>query len=305
MDTVQTLLRENGMDELEPDERWACLACLVDEKMEGWPELLQDARAKIERQLVAVDPAAKFQGSEAEASGSNVYVLTVTGQQYVVPLPEDLSTAGSVRELRSRIKQQLATPEMKNPRFRLLFNGKELKVKRGGAQPSLAECNIVPGSQLQLIMAFSQWAGMSNIQGAGMDQYGNANGSEYDLTLDGAFEGCTVAVLQLYDFDFGKARAALTKKGFGLHIWTSPPPVGQMRTVMAQEEVTQLWVISDSTQKLSNDHLQVRVRHAAGTSAHLNRRCCQNSDCPGGYALTPPAGHPRSLRGWQGSVHLG
>ena len=40
------------------------------------------------------------------------------------------------------------------------------------------------------------------------DHYGNALGNQNDLARDGAFEGQTIAVIQLYDFPFELPRAA-------------------------------------------------------------------------------------------------
>ena len=46
------------------------------------------------------------------------------------------------------------------------------------------------------------------------DAFGNAQGNQHDLAIDGAFKGQTVAVIQLYtqDFDFSLPRAALAEK---------------------------------------------------------------------------------------------
>src|SRR4051812_14491332 len=47
------------------------------------------------------------------------------------------------------------------------------------------------------------------------DAFGNAKGNQYDLAVDGAFEGQTVAVLHFYTgegFDFSKPKAALQEK---------------------------------------------------------------------------------------------
>ena len=45
-------------------------------------------------------------------------------------------------------------------------------------------------------------------ESAPADRWGNAQGNANDLAVDGAFEGQTVAVIQLYQFDFELARAA-------------------------------------------------------------------------------------------------
>ena len=88
------------------------------------------------------------------------------------------------------------------------------------------------------------------------DRYGNAAGNQYDLAVDGAFDGATVAVLQLYAFDFERARAALREKGFSVYRWsgTAPSP-SELRASLAR--ASQFWLISGSTQTLTDAHLQV------------------------------------------------
>jgi hypothetical protein len=63
---------------------------------------------------------------------------------------------------------------------------------------------------------------VSNLSGGSVkvkvdvDQHGNDQRSQYDLAVDGAFEGQTVAVLQFYTgegFDFELPKAALKQKG--------------------------------------------------------------------------------------------
>src|SRR5688572_20750345 len=51
---------------------------------------------------------------------------------------------------------------------------------------------------------------------ANKDRYGNAQGNQFDLAVDGAFEGETVAVIQLYQFPFDLPKAALKEKGFSV-----------------------------------------------------------------------------------------
>lgn len=48
------------------------------------------------------------------------------------------------------------------------------------------------------------------------DHYDNARGNQYDLAVDGAFDGQTILVLQLYHephFDFELPKTALKEKG--------------------------------------------------------------------------------------------
>ena len=91
------------------------------------------------------------------------------------------------------------------------------------------------------------------------DSYGNAAGHQYDLAVDGAFEGQTILVLQLYSeasFDFKAPEKALKEKGFGVFRYISnPPDAAQLKKDLSQS--CQLWIISDMYSKLNEDHLKV------------------------------------------------
>jgi len=91
------------------------------------------------------------------------------------------------------------------------------------------------------------------------DRYGNAQGNQHDLAVDGAFEGQTVAVIQLYTgegFDFSLPRAALKEKGFSVYRWSDGvPSPGELERALAKS--TQLWIISGQTQLLTDAHLKV------------------------------------------------
>ncbi len=88
------------------------------------------------------------------------------------------------------------------------------------------------------------------------DTYGNAQGNQYDLAVDGAFEGETIAVIQLYQFDFSAPQAALKEKGFSVYRWIgNPPSVEELESSL--EKSCQLWIISDSYRKLTDEHIAV------------------------------------------------
>lgn len=91
------------------------------------------------------------------------------------------------------------------------------------------------------------------------DRHGNAQGNQYDLAVDGAFQGETVAVLHLYTgegFDFSLPKAALKEKGFSVYRWIdNPPPADELEKSL--ENACQLWIISSHVQKLNEDHLKV------------------------------------------------
>jgi hypothetical protein len=92
------------------------------------------------------------------------------------------------------------------------------------------------------------------------DTYGNPQGNQYDLAIDGAFEGQTVAVLHFYtlesNFDFALPEAALREKGFGVYRWIGGAPEPEdLRRALANS--CQLWIISDSARFLTEEHLDI------------------------------------------------
>ncbi|PHR26605.1 MAG: hypothetical protein COA38_14480 [Fluviicola sp.] len=91
------------------------------------------------------------------------------------------------------------------------------------------------------------------------DSYGNAEGNQYDLAVDGAFEGQTIAVLHLYTgegFDFELPTNALKEKGFSVYRWINRPPSAEVLKE-GLDKACQLWIVSSSTQMLNKDHLKV------------------------------------------------
>lgn len=91
------------------------------------------------------------------------------------------------------------------------------------------------------------------------DHYGNARGNQYDLAVDGAFDGQTILVLQLYHephFDFELPKTALKEKGFSVYRYVgTPPSADQLKKDL--KKACQIWVISDKYPKLNEDHLKV------------------------------------------------
>lgn len=103
------------------------------------------------------------------------------------------------------------------------------------------------------------------------DGYGNVRGNQYDLARDGAFAGQTVAVLNLCarEVDFSRPKAALAEKGFSTFQWLhTPPPVEELSASL--QKSTQLWIISDTTPKLTDAHLEViRAFFEAGHGVYV------------------------------------
>ncbi len=105
---------------------------------------------------------------------------------------------------------------------------------------------------------FTEFAGRTRIEGATTDRYGNAAGTEYDLGVDGAFEGHTIHVLHLYTnegFNFSLPTAAFTRKGFRVDRRTKPGSAKDLAEWLA--DARQLWLISTSSIMLNTDHVDV------------------------------------------------
>ena len=100
------------------------------------------------------------------------------------------------------------------------------------------------------------------------DRYGNANGNQFDLAVDGAFEGQTVAVIQLYDFPFDLVKAALKEKGFSVYRWNGAPTPEELETALKKS--SQLWVISGDSRRLNDKHIAaIKKFYEAGHGVYL------------------------------------
>ncbi len=90
---------------------------------------------------------------------------------------------------------------------------------------------------------------------ASKDRYGNAQGNQFDLAVDGAFDGQTVVVIQLYAFPFDLPKAALKEKGFSVYRFNAAPSPADLEAAL--KKASQLWVIADATPHLNEQHLKL------------------------------------------------
>ncbi len=90
------------------------------------------------------------------------------------------------------------------------------------------------------------------------DTYGNAKGNQYDLAVDGAFEGQTIAVLDFCEdgYSFDTAKGALAEKGFSTYRWSNKAPTPKALKE-ALKKSCQLWLISGRTQYLNDKHVAI------------------------------------------------
>lgn len=120
------------------------------------------------------------------------------------------------------------------------------------------------------------------VQEAPRDSYGNAQGSQYDLAVDGAFDGQTVYVIDLYRQDFSRAAGAIKRKGFSVVRVQGVPPLAEFK--QALEKSNQCWIIAscDDRVHLSKEHqLAVKRFFDAGHGVYLwgdNDPCNADAD---------------------------
>jgi len=89
------------------------------------------------------------------------------------------------------------------------------------------------------------------------DTHGNARGNQYDLAVDGAFEGQTVLILDQVGNTLVNTRKALGEKGLASVVYPpgNTPPVAELRAGLAKS--CELWLLSSSGPQLSDAHIAV------------------------------------------------
>jgi len=257
----------------------ACLRCLSKllDSCRACPtcsaEVDEIGRRQVEHALSALRPLELHESllhTNVAHGSTEEYVLFVSmldGTLYEISIEKE----AYVLDLKVAIEKATHIP----PPYQRLFTSNssfELKAYQQGAKPLLKDCPLQSGDVLLLIRVFSEHAGKQSIEGAELDQYGSAKGSMYDLGVDSAFKGMTIAVLHLYTgegFDFSLPRKALEEKGFAVVRWTdNPPPLKEFERVLAS--ACQLWVISTNSVKLSNEHVnQIQRFFQQGRGVYL------------------------------------
>jgi hypothetical protein len=87
------------------------------------------------------------------------------------------------------------------------------------------------------------------------DSHGNARGSQYDLAVDGAFEGQTVLILDQVGNTLVNTKAALRLKGLAAVVYPSglTPSVEELSEALGKS--CQVWLISAGESKLTDKHI--------------------------------------------------
>ena len=87
------------------------------------------------------------------------------------------------------------------------------------------------------------------------DGHGNARGNQYDLAVDGAFDGQTVLILDQVGNTLVNTRAALREKGLSSVVYANGSTPSPEELKKALEKSCQLWLISSGVPMLKPEHL--------------------------------------------------
>lgn len=109
---------------------------------------------------------------------------------------------------------------------------------------------------------FTQYAGQTTIIGARKDAHGNAEGTQYDLAKDGAFDGKKISILNLVpeECNLDNTEKSLREKGFEVQCWSCDGgrnvPTPEMM-ISELKTACQFWLISTQNRHLNDAHIQV------------------------------------------------
>ncbi len=87
------------------------------------------------------------------------------------------------------------------------------------------------------------------------DGFGNVNGNQYDLAVDGAFEGKTIVILQLYGFETTDMEKALKEKGFSVYRFLKVPHPDTLKKAL--DKSCQFWLVSGGNLQINSEHAAI------------------------------------------------
>ncbi|HVE87798.1 MAG TPA: hypothetical protein VND93_33300 [Myxococcales bacterium] len=121
-----------------------------------------------------------------------------------------------------------------------------------------------PAAERSTEEVFDRTTGQKHIEvrerPAPRDNYGNAQGSRYDLAVDGAFDGQTILIIDYYSNaygqDFSGPKDAVRAKGFSMVRYSKEPSPEELKKLLSK--ANQFWLIAscDNTVHLTAAHHQ-------------------------------------------------
>lgn len=123
---------------------------------------------------------------------------------------------------------------------------------------------IIEGKKSTIKLPYAQWAGTNDIKGSPKDEYGNPDGSSYDLLYDGSMQGYTILFLNLCTdglcntVSLNGAFTALKNKGFTIEYYEhNIPPNFEERL----NNACQLWILSDCSQNITLKQIDAIINY--------------------------------------------
>ncbi len=102
------------------------------------------------------------------------------------------------------------------------------------------------------------------------DSHGNARGNQYDLAVDGAFDGQTVLILDQVGNTLVNTRAALRQKGLSSVVYPSGAMPSPAELKKALEKSCELWLISSGAPMLNDEHVKsIKAFFDAGHGVYI------------------------------------
>jgi hypothetical protein len=112
----------------------------------------------------------------------------------------------------------------------------------------------INGLLINGILPYGNFVGQNTVKNAPIDQFGNVSGSIYDLGVDGAYAGYTVAIIEQYDAFQSLCNKALIEKGFTILKLGASPTLDDLNRAL--EKACQLWLISGDRLIMTDAHIQ-------------------------------------------------
>lgn len=157
---------------------------------------------------------------------------------------------------------------------------------RSAPSPEMADENHGPDKKPSAKRKRARGADSPRVQQIARDSYGNAQGAQYDLAIDGAFDGQTILIVDFYSNqngqDFSGPKNAVREKGFSMVRYSHAPAPAELKKLLAK--ANQFWLIASCDNKVhlsAKHHAVIKKFFDAGHGVYLwgdNDPCNADAD---------------------------
>ena len=157
---------------------------------------------------------------------------------------------------------------------------------RSAPRPEMAEDESAPAEKPSSERKRRRSDERPPVQQIARDSFGNAQGSQYDLAVDGAFDGQTILIVDFYSNqngqDFSGPKNAVREKGFSMVRYSEAPTPDELSKLLAK--ANQFWLIASCDNKVhlnANHHAAIKKFFDAGHGVYLwgdNDPCNADAD---------------------------